>query len=207
MLQNRDGGRNLFKLFGHFSIIILLLVPILSAKSFENFKQYQIKSFTNFKDSRDAEFKKYLEEEWKSYSKYKGVPLYEKAKPKDIESASLEVIKSLGPKVKLNIPKHKYVKPIQTKIKNKDINFYFYGSQLSFYVPIKIKTATFFPQNRVGIGNFFNQVASSEYEELISEVKKISGILPANASAIPGAGWVTPGLGESITPGLPVTFE
>ena len=60
------------------------------------------------------------------------------------------------------------------KVVKKDINFEFYGSMLGFDTPKGIKQAHFYPQNQTGISKFFNEAASSKYEVLINDVKKVS---------------------------------
>lgn len=174
MLLNRDGGQNLLKLFGHFSITALLLASLLDAKSFEDFKHHQVKSFVKFKDKRDDKFKKYLKQQWHSYGAYRGMPLYEKSKPKNILPANQSSFKSVGPKISVTIKKFIVEKIEPKKIVSKDINFDFYGSQLGFDIAQGLKMAKFSPQNKVGIGNFFDRVASSDYGTLLEEIKKIS---------------------------------
>jgi len=60
------------------------------------------------------------------------------------------------------------------KIVKRDINFEFYGSTLGFDMPNGIKEANFYPQNQAGISSFFSKAASSDYENLIDDVKKVS---------------------------------
>ena len=59
------------------------------------------------------------------------------------------------------------------KVVQKDINFMFYGSNVGFNIPKGVKGANFYPQNQNGIANFFDNAASSEYEVLIDDVKKV----------------------------------
>ena len=62
----------------------------------------------------------------------------------------------------------------KVKIVNRDINFDFYGTRLGFDMPNGIKEANFYPQNQTGISNFFNEAASSNYDDLVNDVKKVS---------------------------------
>ncbi|MBL0708948.1 MAG: hypothetical protein JJW00_07875 [Sulfurimonas sp.] len=92
----------------------------------------------------------------------------EPKKEKVVEVKKQEPIKIVVKRVE---PKKEILKPIVVK---KDISFDFYGSYLGFDVPIGIKNAKYYPQNQKGIENFFNSAASSEYENLISDIKKVS---------------------------------
>ncbi|WP_373034540.1 hypothetical protein [Sulfurimonas sp.] len=221
MRQNKDGEPKLFRLLGHFSIVILLCASALSAQSFEDFKRSQAESFTKYKDERDNAFNKYLKQQWEAYNVYKGKPLYEKPKPREIPSAKPKKIKSVGPKISIKVKKIEHVepKPVQeftivkkpevkekivkkeivtpkeqikivkiepkkeepkVKVVSKDINFDFYGSKLGFDVSSGIKKAKFYPQNQEGIRNFFDSVASSEYDSLINEIKRVSSVMNLN---------------------------
>jgi len=63
---------------------------------------------------------------------------------------------------------------VKPKYVKKDINFEFYGSKLGFNLPQGIKKASFYPKNQKGIASFFDIVASSEYENLIKDIKTTS---------------------------------
>lgn len=201
MRQNKDGEPKLFRLLGRFSIVLLLGASALSAQSFEDFKRSQAESFSKYKDERDNAFNKYLKQQWEAYNVYKGEPLYEKPKPKEIPSAEPKKIKSVGPKISIKIKKVEHVepKPVEEKEKivkeeikivkvepkkvvvaSKDINFDFYGSKLGFDIPTGIKNAKFYPQNQEGITNFFDSSASSDYENFINEIKRVSDVMNLN---------------------------
>lgn len=79
-------------------------------------------------------------------------------------------------------PKEQVQKPKEEKkeIIQKDINFNFYGTAVAFDMAKEIKSARFHPQNKDGILNFFNSCASSNYDGLISEIKKISNEMSLN---------------------------
>ncbi len=222
MQQNKVGEPKLFKLFGHFSLALLLSTSVLSAQNFEDFKRSQADSFKKYKDERDNAFKKYLTQQWEAYNAYKGTPLYEEPKPKTIAPARPEKVKSVGPKVSIQIKPVEHVEPkpvqkfiviepvpvkpkteepeIQTqkpivvitpvqepvkvkeaqKVIKKDIAFNFYGTLLGFDIPHGIKNAKFYPQNQKGISNFFDVAASSKYNELISEISRVSKVMNLN---------------------------
>lgn len=106
MRQNRVGEPKLFRLFGHFSLALVVCFSTLNAKdSFEDFKKSQAESFKSYKDERDNAFNKYLEQQWRGYEAYKGVPLYKEPKPKEIPSAKPIELKPVGPKVTILIKK------------------------------------------------------------------------------------------------------
>lgn len=227
MQQNKDGEQRFFKLFGHFSLALLISASTLSAESFEDFKKSQAESFQQYKDERDSAFNKYLKQQWKAYSVFKGEKPYEEPKPKIIPPTKQTKIKSVGPKVTIKVKKIEYVKPkpivkdvvviketpkvkekvavikpvtapevvvtpkIETKpvkvikptpvaVVKKDINFNFYGTELGFNIPSKIKSANFYPQNQKGITSFFDSAASSEYEELIGNIAEVKKSMNLN---------------------------
>ena len=191
MLLNKDGEVKLLRLFGRFSIIIAFSALLLNAQSFKEFKKAQDKSFSSYQDERDNAFNGYLKEEWKAYKAYKGTPLYDKPKPVNIKSARPQQIKSVGPQVSINIKKvlHVEPKPFQKSIVIKekeiqpvpaDVSFDFYGTILGFDIDDRLKNTKFFPQNQEGISNFFNGVATSEYEDFIDEIKNVSKAMNLN---------------------------
>ena len=201
MQQNKVGEPKLFKLLGHFSLAFFLLSTSLCAQSFEDFKRSQSESYKNYKDERDNTFNKYLKQQWKAYESHSGVKSYEEPKPKKIPQAKQIKLKSVGPKVSIAIKKvqPKAVdkvdkKPAVAPVSNivvkpkkkiqihsqKDINFNFYGTKLGFFIPSKIKSADFYPQNQKGITAYFDSAASSEYEELLTEIKNISSSMNLN---------------------------
>ena len=121
MQQNKVGEPKLFKLFGHFSLVLLLGASTLSAESFADFKRSQATSFKKYKDERDNEFKKYLAEQWKAYNVFKGTPLYEKPKPKTIAPARAKKIQVAGPRVSIKVKPVKHIepKPVQEPVQEK----------------------------------------------------------------------------------------
>ena len=182
MLQNKDGEQNWYKLFGHFSLIILLSAAFLQAASFEDFKKDQIEAFTTYKDKRDAEFANYLKAQWHEYNSQLSKPLYEKPKPKYIEKVKPAKIISVGPKIHIKVKqKLKAEKKIilvnletkKPKVKNKGINFDFFGQNLSFDVSQSVKKAKYYPLNQSGITSFFSVMASSDYDNLLHSIEKV----------------------------------
>lgn len=192
MQQNKVGERKSYRLFGHFSIALLIGLTALHADSkqtFAEFKKQQTQSFQAYKDERDNAFNNYLKEQFKAYKVYQGKPLYEKPKPRLIKPTQEMKPKPVGPKISIKVKEPKIIKkeiPIQKDelapsiVEHKDINFDFYGSNLGFNVPKKLKSANFYPQNQKGIANFFSNAASSEYEYLIDDIKKVAKDLNLN---------------------------
>lgn len=111
MQQNKVGEPKLFKLFGHFSLALLIGVSSVNAQSFENFKRSQAESFQQYKDERDSAFSKHLKQQWKAYSVHIGESRYEKPKPTIVPSTPQTKIKSVGPKVNINVKKLKNIEP------------------------------------------------------------------------------------------------
>ena len=220
MQQNKVGEPKLFRLFGRFSIALLLGVSVLGAQNFEDFKRSQAESFTKYKDERDNAFNAYLTQQWEAYNAFKGTPLYEKPKPKTIEPAQPIQIKSVGPKVSIKVkpieetppvpvqnfivvvpqkapeivavketPKAvvvvvplketKEVKEPQKAVK-KDVVLNFYGTALGFDIPSGMKNAKFYPKDQKGIANFFDTAASSDHEDLITEISKVTKAMNLN---------------------------
>ncbi|EDZ61205.1 hypothetical protein SMGD1_0365 [Sulfurimonas gotlandica GD1] len=72
------------------------------------------------------------------------------------------------------------VEPKKVEVVSKDISFNFYGTPLGFDVPTGIKSAKFYPQSQEGITNFFDSAASSEYENFLGEIKRVSNEMNLN---------------------------
>jgi len=170
----------LYNLFGHFSVVIILLTTFLEATSFENFKKDQVEAFISYKDKKDAEFANYLKAEWHEYHSQLSKPLYEKPKPKYMDIVKSEKIISVGPKINVKVkPKVKkkivFIE-IQTKkieVSKKGINFDFFGKNLSFDVSKSVKKAKYYPLNQTGIASFFSVMAASDYDNLLRSITKI----------------------------------
>ena len=208
MQLNKVGELKYSRQLGHFSLLFLLLSSQLVAGSFEDFKRVQQDSFTKYVDERDSAFNGYLKSQWKEYTATKSKPLYEKEKPKSITPTLPKKIKSLGPKVHIKLKKviqkpvalklpiikkviviekqkkDKAVEIVKVKKIQKDINFDFFGQEVSFYTDEKSKSATFYPHNQKGIVNFFDVLASSDYSSTIQDINSIREKLVLNDWAI-----------------------
>jgi len=184
--QNRDGEQNLYKQFGLFSTLLLLLSVSLSAGSFEDFKRTQNTHFTNYKDKRDGEFNNYLKTAWQEYTAKTSKALYERPKPKSIEPTVERKIQDIGPLIHIQVQqtvKQKEVKrdTLVSKVENsKDVSFDFFGELIAFDVDAKIKPMKFYPQNQQGISNVFSLLASSNYEDTVAKIDRICKSLNLN---------------------------
>lgn len=185
MQQNRGGEQKSYKLLGLFSLFIFLALPSFLWGSFEDFKRQQNSSFAEYKDQRDREFKNYLLQEWSEYVTQEGASLYEKPKPKSIDPLTKKSIKSVGPLIKIKLPQEDEKRVAQMPdtplvSDKKDIFFDFFGVKLGFDIDKNIQKASYHPNSQKGVANFFEQVASSEYDDLLRSLKKISEVLELN---------------------------
>jgi hypothetical protein len=156
------------------------------AGDFEDFKRVQNAAFSEYKDKKDKAFESYLKSQWSEYQAFAATPLYKKEKPKTIQVAEKKSVAALGPNIHLLLKTTKKTVPKtpehpETKYATK-INYF--GSVLAFNVDAKIKQARFYPQNREGIINSFSVFASSDYEDLLYEIKKLSKELHLNDWAV-----------------------
>jgi hypothetical protein len=184
MQHNKDGEQKSYSLLGRFSLVFVLGFTVLSAGSFEDFKRTQTKSFTKYKDEKDSAFNSYLKEQWQEYLQQNTKSLYEKPKPIEIVPAKVREVKSVGPRIVIpDVKEKKEEKKEKVVVKkeqpskeeqNKEIVFDFFGSKIGFNIDDNLKRAKFFPQSKKGILNFFNTAASSEYENIILSIKKVS---------------------------------
>ncbi len=192
MQTNKDGGQKLFSQFGLFSISLFLLTTSLYAGSFEDFKRTQNSEFTKYSDARDKEFNGYLKTAWQEYTAKFSPPIYAKPKPKNITPTTQKKIIPVGPKVIIRVKKEikqeiavpKIVEKDFLKESKKDIEFLFYGQSVGFDIDKKVKNAKFYPQSQTGIANFFDRVASHDYEVTLRDIKDISKKLNLNDWAI-----------------------
>ena len=179
--QNRDGERKLLRLFGLFSLLILLTSSTLIAKSFEDFKRMQSSGFTNYKDAKDKEFSNYLRSSWKEYTALKTQNLYEKLKPKNGQRTLQREIKSVGPLTNILLPKEeKKKKSYSLNQSNKNLHLIYFGQKISLNVDLSIENAQFYPHNQKGIVSFYDVIVHSEYENSLSDIKKITSELALN---------------------------
>lgn len=192
MLQRELGEQKSFNLFGRFSLIVLFAFTILDAEqSFKNFKKTQTETFQTYKDERDRAFNEYLKQEWKAYRQLKPLSFYEEPKPHEITPAKPKTVAPVGPKINI-IQKNEiekkdnndslHVEIVSKRVKNS--SFDFFGTELSFDILDELKKATYYPQNQLGIANFFSKVALSEYEPLLADIDKVSKEMNLNDWAL-----------------------
>jgi len=186
VLLNKDGELKWFKLFGHFSLILLFLNGPAWAESFKDFKRTQAKSFATYKDARDSAFNSYLKEQFEEYNAYIEPSLYETPKPKSITPATPKDIKSVGPVVNIklkplvDVDVTKKTEAQVVTLNEQDISFNFFGTDLGFSVDESVKSARYYPQNQEGIASFFNAAAKSEYENIILSISSIKNSMRLN---------------------------
>ena len=182
MLQTKDGGLKLYKLFGRSSLLFLLVslsLSGLSAKSFEDFKRSQSESFQSYIDERDESFSKYLQENWEAYNSIDPHTLYEEEKPSYIKPARFQNLKKIGPKIDVYVkalPKTKEKKAEITptkEIQKEGLVFDYFGKTLEFIAPTEIYTARYSPQTQKGVKNFLDTVVSTDYEPFLKQILKI----------------------------------
>ena len=66
------------------------------------------------------------------------------------------------------------------KVVAHDVVFDFFGTQVGFDVPTKIKQAKFYPTSQRGISNYFDAVATSDYERLLKQIKDVKKAMRLN---------------------------
>jgi len=183
--QNKVGELKQFRLFGLSSLVYIFLASSLFGGSFENFKNTENVAYEKYRDKNDIEFTPYLKEVWKEYIVKVSPPLYEKQKPKSIRPAKEIQIKNIGPKVNIKIPPiNKQTKTLNKKKlmqdKTRDISIDYFGQELGFNIDNSISDAQFYPQSQRGIVNFFDRMASSDYEGTLYEIEEVCKRLNLN---------------------------
>ncbi len=175
MQVTEDGVQKLFKRYGLFSLVVLLITSAcLQAESFADFKKTQISSFESFKDERDKEFNSYLKQQWQEYEAFSSGKLYERPKPKSINPLPELKIAEVGPRVDIGIskePEQNTTLPI-AEVSKKDVEFDFFGTDLGFDIDLTMKDAHFYPHDQNGVIGFFKFLATSEYEPLLSVIQE-----------------------------------
>lgn len=189
MQLNKDGELKWFRLFGHFSLISVLLIGTLSAESFKDFKRVQAEAFTEYKDKRDNGFHNYLKKQFREYKAQVSPSLYAEPKPKNITPAHVAELEKVGPRVNVKMKPivEEEIKKAKIAIvsdKKPDISFDFFGSELGFFVEKSLRNAKFSPTNQEGISNFFNMAARSEYATLVSALLNIKESMRLNDWAL-----------------------
>ncbi|WP_304546374.1 hypothetical protein [Sulfurimonas microaerophilic] len=183
MQVTEDGVLKLFNRFGLFSLLVIFLPFSLNAQSFADFKRTQVSSFKSFKDEKDREFNNYLKEQWQEYEAFASLKPYEKPKPKNIEEVQEVKTKEIGPRIDIVLDETPDLnKTIATSLKSakKDLQLNFFGTSLGFNIDHNIKEARFYPKNQNGIISFFGALASSDYNNLVHNIEKVSQELQLN---------------------------
>ena len=184
----KAGVQKLLNLFGLFSVVFVL--SSLDASTFANFRNIReknIQTSDTFKDFQTTQVKNmegsefFSSQQWNSYEPLPTKKLYISHKPKIVSSLREKTIKDVGPKVRIVIALKKvYTQPKNTQDANKDITIDFFTTPLSFNIPPKLTKASFYPQTQKGIGNFFRSASYTEYNYLLSEIKKVKKSMNLN---------------------------
>jgi len=170
--HNKGGEQNLFKLFGHFSVLIFLFSISLSAGSFEKFQTTQAKKYVQYQDESDAAFNSYLKKQWNEYTSQEPKSLYKKLKPENLAPTIETHTKPLGPQAHVLVKKYSVKKIVPQEIKENAVKIEFFGATLGFSNLQSIKSAKFYPLNQEGISVFFGLLAASQYEQLVKEIRE-----------------------------------
>ena len=191
MRHNRDGERNCYRLFGRFSVFVLLAGGLLlHAETFSEFKRQQEAAYSSYKDRNDRAFAGYLKSQWQAYEKFLSGSLYTEPKPKQVPKTRPRPAPKVGPKILIKIsspvvpkkpelPQNLVVekphlkKDLSGGDQTKDVLFDFFGTSMRFDIPKKMRQARFYPPSQKGIANYFDSVAVSEYEPLLQEIIQI----------------------------------
>ena len=183
MLHNKVGDQKLFKVFGHFSRLVLLslLASSLSAASFANFKRTQSTQFKNYKEENDRIFTSYLKSDWQAYYFNESLHTYKEKKPQELFPAKNTVVKKQGPRISIEVEKNENKREVQTldKVKihlveKKDIQIDFFGTEIDFNIPEGMEEAKYTSATKEGISACYSNLALSSYEVLLQKIKNIS---------------------------------
>ena len=166
------------------------------AAAYKQYKDENDRAFASYLKSQWQAYKKFVSASLYEKPKPKKIP---KTAPKPAPKAGPKVIikvkkpsriqePKLPPSVVAQPPKPKE-KPTITLMPKKekqkpsgptvskavthDVVFDFFGTQVGFDVPGKIKKARFYPANQQGISNYFDAVATSDYGVLLKEIKQV----------------------------------
>ncbi len=181
MQRNKDGEQKSFKLYGRFSLFILLAAfSYAHAGDFEEFQQVQKAAFSEFKDRKDTLFEEYLQSQWSEYQTFLSPKLFSKPKLKVIPPIPQRNIASLGPNIHLILHKAPKVHDVKIAQNTKGLSLEYFGTTLYFTIDNKLKKARFYPQNRNGIINSFGVFASSDNEVLLHEIKEVCNSMLLN---------------------------
>jgi len=178
----------LYKQFGHFNFLLIVLSVFfsgLSASSFKDFKRTQAESLQIYMDDKDKKFDNYLQSNWEGYTSIKPKSLYDEEKPNNHKPAKNRPLKSIGPKIDIYVNSKQNKIKENKKIKNKSnqvdgLVFDFFGTRVDVITPDRINRAKFSPQSQLGIKNFLDSVIVSDYQPLIDNISKISTELNLN---------------------------
>jgi len=167
VLQIRDGVPNLLKLFGLFSFLLLFSIESY-AGAFAKFETMPVAISSNLHNDNDRLFLKSLNSKWNNYAVAGNYKLVFNVK---IDKTRYSTISSLGPRILLP------VKPLHVRHALKGNNEYlgnvtvnFFGSIIAFNIPSRLRNSSLHVGNKKDIIKFFDLVASSDYNKIITRI-------------------------------------
>ena len=170
-------------------LFLLFSLTFLHAQTYEEFLRSQNEAFASYKEERDRAFSDYLKKEWKAYQESIGLKPYKKKKPLSIPKAKKVVSKKPVKKVlvvkqpETQQEEKRYDKIIiQPESESlKSLYLTFFGVDLTLHYDQSIKNISLQREiSKDKIAQAWEDLASSEYETTLNELKAISKKLRLN---------------------------
>jgi len=175
VLQIKAGDQRSYMLFGRFSFFFFFCIYTSLYGDFEKFQSHFSAPVQQFKSKKDLKFQRELKQEWKGYKTIRNKGFYASAKLKEIPKREVTPVKKIGPLVFIeNDSNNSLTKQTLPSLPfNGDTKVDFFGLKLYLSVNTIIKEAKFYPYNQDGIASYFSGVVTSNYKDLIKEIKLI----------------------------------
>ena len=171
----------------HKFFLFFTLSVSLFAQTYEEFLREQNQAFTTYKEERDKAFSEFLSKEWKAYKASQGLSGYEEDKPQKLPEAQPTkpvVVKKPVPVKKAEpVKKEQVYKKIvipSESDKYKSLYLSFYGVELKVHYDPAMRVDSLGSVNQDGISQAWEDLAKSDYEKTLSEIKQISDKLVLN---------------------------
>lgn len=169
-------------------LLLSLLFFSLQAQTYEEYLRAQNEAFYSFKEERDREFSEYLNKEWKAYQEAQGIKGYEEPKPKTLPQAKEHI--SQAPEKKILIAPVRLeekqsapliqITPPASLPGMKILYTSFFGVELALHYDKVLQDAGRKEVSKEMITEAWKELASSEYETTIKELREISQQLNLN---------------------------
>jgi len=179
-----------------FLFFISLVISSVFAETYEEYLRSQEEAFTSFKEARDKEFSEFLNKEWKAYKEAQGEVGYEEKKPQVLPKAPAVKIKETRQKeikqkvVIVEVPSIKAKPKVYKKIiippaaqALKTLYIQYFGVDLEIHYDKSVLISMQKNISKDDISSAWDDLASSEYETMISELDTISKKLQLNGWA------------------------